>query len=99
MTPDDMISVIEAHKKGEVIETILNDEWVTVEEPEFNFSANVYRVKPKKRYMQVETSSGNFISLKALTDLINLVDTKFTPDGNMTGDDWFLFDCIKEHVA
>lgn len=96
---DYMISVIEAHKKGEVIEVLVDDNWVTDEEPSFDFAQNVYRLKPKLKYEEIKNAQGTFISHKALSDLIDLVSTKFTPDGNMTGDDWFLFDCIKQHVG
>lgn len=62
MTIDEMIAVLEAHKRGEKIEIYISEgSWNQIEKPSFNFGENTYRIAkpaPKKRKAECWRMSG-----------------------------------------
>ena len=46
----ELLPIIKAYAEGKTIQYLIKDEWFDASAPNFNFSANDYRIKPESKY-------------------------------------------------
>ena len=54
MKISEMIEVLQAAERGEVVEIYVDGKWIAIDDPEFNFGDFDYRIAPKKEMTLVE---------------------------------------------
>lgn len=51
----ELLPIIKAYAEGKTIQYLIKDEWFDAFAPNFNFSANDYRIKPEAKYRPFKT--------------------------------------------
>lgn len=51
----ELLPIIKAYAEGKTIQYLIKDEWFDAFAPNFNFSANDYRIKPEPKYRPFKT--------------------------------------------
>lgn len=79
MTHDEMIAVIEHHKKGGKVQcskrTLVRPEWFDAPGPTWNFYEYDYRIKPEPvERWAVETSAGHLLFYRSKVDADNTLN-------------------------
>lgn len=46
----ELLPIIQAYSEGKTIEYLIDDKWIELKDPTFNYNASVYRVKPEQMY-------------------------------------------------
>ena len=46
----ELLPIIQAYSEGKTIEYLIDDKWIELKDPVFNYNASVYRVKPEQMY-------------------------------------------------
>ena len=46
----ELLPIIQAYSEGKTIEYLIDDKWIELKDPAFNYNASVYRVKPEQMY-------------------------------------------------
>ena len=46
----ELLPIIQAYSEGKTIEYLIDDKWIELKDPAFNYNASVYRVKSEQMY-------------------------------------------------
>ena len=46
----ELLPIIQAYSEGKTIEYLIDDKWIELKDPTFNYNDSVYRVKPEQMY-------------------------------------------------